>query len=81
MIVLRLESTICISVFNPSKILIGGAVSARQELIPQLRRRVESLNGYINGNCIESCLLNNDAGMIGALFHHLQTYVNQGRRE
>lgn len=67
--------------FNPSKILIGGAVSARQELIPELRRRVESLNGYINGNCIESCLLNNDAGMIGALFHHLQTYVNQGRRE
>ncbi|MEE3952336.1 ROK family protein [Peribacillus frigoritolerans] len=67
--------------FNPSKILIGGAVSVRQELIPQIRRRVESLNGYINGNCIESCLLNNDAGMIGALFHHLQTYVNQGRRE
>ncbi|MDM5222863.1 ROK family protein [Peribacillus sp. NJ11] len=67
--------------FNPSKILIGGAVSAREGLIPELRRRVESLNGYINGSCIESCHLNNDAGMMGALFHHLQTYVQQGRRE
>ncbi|MGE7760277.1 ROK family protein [Peribacillus sp. NPDC097895] len=67
--------------FNPSKILIGGAVSAREELIPELRRRVESLNGYIQGNRIEACHLNNDAGLIGALYHHLQTYVQQGRRE
>lgn len=67
--------------FNPSKILLGGAVSVREELIPELRRRVESLNGYIDGDCIDACQLNNDAGMIGALYHHHQTYAQQGRRE
>ncbi|MFJ7754564.1 ROK family protein [Peribacillus muralis] len=67
--------------FNPSKILIGGAVSVREELIPELRRRVTSLNGYIKGDCIEACEWNNDAGMIGALYHHHQTYVQEGRRQ
>ena len=59
-----------VHIFNPQLVLIGGGVSAQEELlIAPLRRRV--LGGvmprFAEGLRLERATLGNDAGMIGAL--------------
>ncbi|WP_238884178.1 ROK family protein [Clostridium sp. YIM B02551] len=59
-------------VLNPDKILIGGAVSQREDLINELSWRVTGLSDLGHRIKVEACLLKNDAGLIGALYHHLK---------
>ena len=59
-------------ILNPSKILIGGAVSQREDLIDELKWRIKGISDFGSRVKVEACLLKNDAGLIGALYHHLQ---------
>lgn len=59
-------------ILNPEKILIGGAVSQQEDLIDEIKIRLDkyspsfakSLNEYVS---IEKCKFLNDAGLIGSL--------------
>lgn len=59
-------------VLNPQKILIGGAVSVQEDILPRVREQLDaltpsfaqSLNTYLE---IDRCHFLNDAGLIGAL--------------
>lgn len=58
-----------VHIFNPQMVLIGGGVSAQEELlIAPLRQRVLSLvmPRFTEGLRIEAATLSNDAGLIGA---------------
>ncbi|MFC5733511.1 ROK family protein [Cytobacillus gottheilii] len=67
--------------FNPEKILIGGGISSRTELLEEVRQRVYKLNDYIDGNIIDICHFKNEAGLIGALYHHLEQYKTEKKDE
>lgn len=66
---------------NPEKILIGGAISAREEIFPAVKGKFQEI---INANpalknfsvedfvTIDSTYFKNDSGLIGALYHFLQ---------
>ena len=65
---------------NPEKIIIGGAISQREDLIPNVKRNlIEVLNNQPVINqldfkelvSIESCTFNNDNGLIGAVYHFI----------
>ncbi len=59
-----------IHIFNPEMVLIGGGVSAQEELlIRPLRERIlqEAMPRFSEGLRIERALLGNDAGMVGAV--------------
>lgn len=58
--------------FNPEKILIGGGISSRSDLVTEVRQRVHKLNDYINESVIDICHFKNEAGLIGSLYHHLE---------
>jgi len=63
-----------IHIFNPEIVLIGGGISAQQELlITPLREKVFGLlmPRFSEGLRLEAALLGNDAGMIGALKYWL----------
>ncbi|MBL5768281.1 ROK family protein [Heyndrickxia sporothermodurans] len=60
--------------FNPNKILLGGAISQRDDLINELTWRIQRLPSYRGEVPIECCYLKNDAGVLGALYHHFETY-------
>lgn len=67
-------------VLNPEKIIIGGAISERKDLIPNVKHEMERLlkaipvinklhlNELVS---IESTSFNNDNGLIGAVYHFL----------
>lgn len=66
---------------NPEKILIGGAISARDEIFPAIINKIQEIfNGHSAINKflvtdfvrIESTRFNNDSGLIGALYHFLR---------
>jgi len=66
---------------NPEKILIGGAISARDEIFPAINKKLQEIfNGHSLINKflvsdfvrIESTYFNNDSGLIGALYHFLR---------
>ncbi|MGE8203727.1 ROK family protein [Heyndrickxia sp. NPDC080065] len=59
--------------FNPNKIFIGGAISQREDLLNELIWRIKRFPIYREKVPLECCLLKNDAGVLGALYHHLQT--------
>ncbi|MGE6629294.1 ROK family protein [Bacillus sp. NPDC077027] len=60
------------TVLNPEKILIGGGVSIREDLIKQLHARLNALHSWKDIEVkIEPCKYLNQAGMIGALYHYL----------
>ena len=66
-----------VHIFNPEMILIGGGVSAQQELlIEPLRKKVlaQTMPRFAENLHIEAASLGNDAGMIGAAAYWLQTY-------
>lgn len=63
--------------FNPKKLFIGGAVSERKELISELTWRIQSMGSYGKESALERCGLKNDAGLLGALYHHLQACASK----
>lgn len=66
-------------VLSPDKILIGGAISQQENIIDEIKIRLEkfktsfsdSLNDYIG---IDRCKFLNDAGLIGSLSNFISTY-------
>jgi glucokinase len=60
-------------IFNPEKILVGGGVSKQAYFISSLREKV--LHGvmpmFAEGLTLDSAMLGNDAGMVGAVAYHI----------
>jgi predicted NBD/HSP70 family sugar kinase len=66
-------------IIDPEKILIGGAISQRQELIQRINDVLATMRGDFASLdlSVESCAYENDSNLIGALFHYMQqTGVN-----
>ena len=64
-----------VHIFNPEMVLIGGGVSAQEELLMKpLRQRVLSgvMPRFAEGLSVERATLGNDAGMIGAARFFMQ---------
>ncbi|WP_088042826.1 ROK family protein [Bacillus sp. EAC] len=61
-------------VIDPEKILIGGAISQRQELIRQINTVLATMRGEhaTLDLSVERCAFENDSNLIGALFHYMQ---------
>ncbi len=58
--------------FAPEKVLIGGGVSSRDDLIPNIKKKLELLNkDILNMVEIDTCKFENNAGKIGALYKYL----------
>lgn len=55
---------------NPQKILIGGGISAREEIVEEILRKLELIPFWNVFNVpVEVCKHRNDAGLLGALYH------------
>ena len=66
-----------VHIFNPQLILIGGGVSAQQELlIDPLAKKVRAsiMPAFAEGLEIRAAQLHNDAGMVGAVYYFRETY-------
>ncbi|MEH7501222.1 ROK family protein [Neobacillus drentensis] len=65
---------------DPEKILIGGGVSKRGEVIEGINRELKLLKDEISTLHIEveACQFDNDANLIGALFHFLKAHASSG---
>ncbi|WP_312258433.1 ROK family protein [Romboutsia ilealis] len=60
--------------FAPEKILLGGGVSSREDLIENINRYLNLLNPEIlDMVTISTCKFQNDSGKIGALYKYLNT--------
>lgn len=63
-------------VYDPEKIIIGGAISSRADLLDQINQRLDIVLesvGFANVRpTLEICHYQNDANLIGALFHYLE---------
>jgi predicted NBD/HSP70 family sugar kinase len=63
-------------VYDPEKIIIGGAISSRSDLIEKIYEKLdlilESVEIAMVRPVIELCHFKNDANLLGALFHFLQ---------
>ncbi|MFZ7944750.1 MULTISPECIES: ROK family protein [Bacillaceae] len=58
---------------NPQKILIGGGVIAQQGLLDNINNKLDHLPWWKDIKIpVESCKYQNDAGMIGALYHFIK---------
>lgn len=60
-------------IIDPEKIIIGGAISARDDFYEKLNKDLSKLKGSaatldIN---VEKCVFNNESNLIGALYHFL----------
>ncbi len=65
-----------VHIFNPQLILIGGGVSAQQELlIDPIARKVRAsvMPAFAEGLEIRAAQLHNDAGMVGAVYYFRQS--------
>ncbi|ERI94411.1 ROK family protein [Clostridiales bacterium oral taxon 876 str. F0540] len=64
--------------FDPDMIVIGGAISAREDIIDQLNKRIDILMKNISAARlyprIERCKFNNDANIIGAVYNYMNTF-------
>lgn len=59
-------------IFAPEKILIGGGISERTDLIEFVQKQVAQVSTPIAAKVlIEACKFGNHAGLIGALYHFL----------
>ena len=58
---------------DPKKILIGGGISKRPEVIEGINQELRHLKDEIStlDITVEACQFDNDANLIGALFHFL----------
>lgn len=60
--------------FAPEKVLLGGGVSSREDLIENINRYLNLLNPEIlNMFTISTCKFQNNSGKIGALYKYLNT--------
>lgn len=63
-------------VYDPEKIIIGGAISNREDLIDQIYKKIDILLKSVKAAkvrpIIEPCQFKNDANLLGALYHYLQ---------
>jgi predicted NBD/HSP70 family sugar kinase len=68
-------------VHDPEKIIIGGAISSRVDLIEQVNKKLDlilaSVPVAVVRPVIETCHFKNDANLMGALFHYLQQQRNE----
>ena len=65
-----------VHIFNPQLILIGGGVSAQQELlIDPIAKKVRAsvMPAFAEGLEIRAAQLHNDAGMVGAVYYFRQS--------
>lgn len=61
---------------NPEKILIGGGVSQKEELIDMLKDALAEIPPWKDFEVpLERCHFKNDAGLIGALYHFLKGQI------
>lgn len=62
--------------YDPEKILIGGAISAREDFIDKLNEKLDLIFSKLTfatvRPVIEKCVYGNDANLLGALFNFLQ---------
>lgn len=63
-------------IYDPEKILIGGAISSREDFIDKINENMDLLMKTMTHAkvrpVIEKCQYGNDANLLGALFHYLQ---------
>ncbi|MBM7652836.1 ROK family protein [Neobacillus cucumis] len=58
---------------NPQKILIGGGVTAQPDLLNKINQQLEQFYWWKAIKVpVERCLHQNDAGMLGAMYHFIQ---------
>ncbi|MCF0146867.1 MAG: ROK family protein [Clostridium sp.] len=62
--------------YDPEKIVIGGAISSREDFIDRINEKLDIIMNKISDAkirpVIEKCKFENDANLMGALFHYLQ---------
>lgn len=62
--------------YDPEKIVIGGAISSREDFIDRINEKLDIIMNKITAAkvrpVIEKCKFENDANLMGALFHYLQ---------
>lgn len=62
--------------YDPEKILIGGAISGREDFIDKINEQLDYLFSKLTHSSvrpkIEKCMHGNDANLLGALFNYLQ---------
>ncbi len=62
--------------YDPEKIVIGGAISSRADFIDKINEKLDILMNKLSDAkirpTIEKCKFENDANLLGALFHYLQ---------
>ncbi|WP_297521331.1 ROK family protein [uncultured Clostridium sp.] len=58
-------------ILNPDKILIGGGISVREDIIYELKRRVDSYSSFGKDFVLERCEFSNDSGIIGAVKNYM----------
>lgn len=62
--------------YDPEKILIGGAISAREDFLDRINEKLDYLFSKLTHAkvrpVIEKCMYGNDANLLGALFNYLQ---------
>lgn len=62
-------------VFDPEKIVIGGAISAREDLLEQIEVRLDTIFEKLGHAKIRpvvvKCQFENDANIIGAVYHYM----------
>ena len=64
--------------FAPEKVLLGGGISSRDDLIENINRYLKLLNTEIlNMVTIDTCKFQNNSGKIGALYKYLSTNFNK----
>ncbi|MDN4526674.1 ROK family protein [Fictibacillus fluitans] len=68
-------------VYDPEKIILGGAISVRTDLIEQINRKIDLIVDAVGiakiRPVIETCHFKNDANLLGALYHFLQCQQEQ----
>ena len=62
--------------YDPEKIVMGGAISSREDFIDKINEKLDIIMGKLSNATvrpvIEKCKFENDANLLGALFHYLQ---------
>lgn len=65
--------------YDPEMIVIGGAISAREDLVLQLNKKIDYFERKVpNSNLevnIQKCVFSNDANIIGAVYNFMNTFL------
>ncbi|MGE8204638.1 ROK family protein [Heyndrickxia sp. NPDC080065] len=84
--IVHLYKKLAVGIYNlkyaldPQKILIGGGISKRKEVIEGINHELKQLKDEIStlDISVEACQFDNDANLIGALFHFLKRDAGSG---